>query len=166
MDLIPSSFQELDERLNSLESLEPEDISFTLAALIYLASRSASLLNPDKSQTEKFSLFFRFSSCVDPKLNPKRTLKNYSGKFLNYALSKVRGERRIPCISEKSLKRLTQVLMRGLSSSEAERVMLGMMGVRDASYIYVFFSFEEPLNSLFEGARSGFDCKGVDGDGV
>ncbi len=162
IEVIPSSFEELDERLKSLGELGSEEISFTLGALIFLASRSAKLLDRDSSQTEKFSLFMKFASCVDPKLDPVRTLKNYSGKFLNYAMDKIRSKLKgsVSCVAEKSLARLTDVLVRELSerSERARKVVIGIMGVRDVSYIYVHFGWDDRLSSLYKSSRESLGC--------
>lgn len=164
-ELVPSSFEELMSMLDSFEKLSSEEISFSLGALLYLASRSAGLLWESKSPTERFSLFMRFASCVDPKLDPVRTLKNYSGKFLNYAMDKVRTEGSVPCLSQKSLERLTQVLRRELSSDHAKKVVIGMMGVRDVSYMYVYFHSDESLKKLFESSKEGFGCSSRESGG-
>ncbi|GEM_PF-3381705 len=162
VEIIPSSFEELERRLKSLGELESEEISFTLGALLFLVSRSANLLGSDSSQTEKFSLFMRFASCVDPKLDPVRTLKNYSGKFLNYAMDKIRSKLRgsISCVAEKSLAKLTDVLVKELSnrSERARKVVIGIMGVRDVSYIYVHFGWDGRLSSLFDSSKRGLGC--------
>lgn len=159
--LVPSSFEELSTRLDSLNDLESEEVAFTLGALIYLASKSSKLLKRDESPTKKFSLFMKFASCVDPRLDPKRTLKNYSGRFLNYAMDKLRGEQGVPCLAERALAKLTDVMVRGLSNPDiARNVVLGMMGVRDVSYIYVHLSDDELLRGLFESSKRGFGCLG------
>lgn len=162
VEVIPSSFEELDERLKSLGELGSEEISFTLGALLFLASKSAKLLDRNSSQTEKFSLFMRFASCVDPKLDPVRTLKNYSGKFLNYAMDKIRSKLKgsVSCVAEKSLERLTDVLVRELSdrSERARKVVIGIMGVRDVSYIYVHFGWDDRLSSLYKSSKEGLGC--------
>ncbi len=163
--LVPRSFKELSEKLDQLDNLGSEDISFLLGALIYLASRSAGLFHRDKSPTERFSLFMKFASCVDPRLDPSKTLKNYSGKFLNYAMSKVRGDKDISCLSSKALSKLTEVLMRELSSDNARKVVIGMMGVRDVSYLYVYFYNDSILEALFNSSKEGFGCLSDKGGG-
>ncbi len=100
----------------------------------------------------------KFASCTDPLLNPSRTLKNYSGKFLNYAMNKVKGKKGVSCLSNKALNKLTDVLTKALSSDRAKEVVIGMMGVRDVSYIYVYFYKDDMLVGLFNSSKEGFGC--------
>ena len=140
--------------MESLPSLGSEVVSFTLAAVLYIVSEEAGLLEGDKSPSEKFSLFMRFASAVDPKLDPARTLRNYSGKFLNYAMSKITSD--TSCVSTEALKRLSTALETSLASKSARNVVIGMLGVRDASYFYVHLHSDPSLRKLVKEARDVF----------
>ncbi len=157
--LIPGSARELLERLNSLRELTPEEVAFTVAGVLYLVGRSGGLMNPGSSETERFSLFMSFSSALDPRMDPDRTFQRISGRFLNYAADKLRlGGGGLPCLSRTLLERLVFSLEEALSDeSSAERVMKGLLGVRDASYVYVHFSSR--FGSLFEGAKRELGCE-------
>ena len=158
--LLPSSARDLFERLEKIEELDEDQIAFTVAGVLALASNSAGLLFSD-SPGENFSLFFSFTSAIDENLDPKKTFRRLCGSFLNFAMDKIKKPLKItPCVADKSLKRLMVNLERALTRTPEEtarKVVRGLLGVRDASYLYVYLP-REKLKEVFENDKIVLDC--------
>ncbi len=135
--LIPQSTKEVIEVLKNLPNeSNVEKIAFAVAGAIYIASWKAGLLNPNASDSEKFSFFFKFTNSIDPNLSLKKTVVKLSGVFLNYVYGKTENKLDIEArvLLDLLLMQLSQV-------TENERtVMQGLLQVRNASYLYVLFS--------------------------
>ncbi len=165
--LLPSSAWDLFERLDKIEELDEDQIAFTVAGVLALASHSAGLLS-SSSPGENFSLFFSFTSSIDEKLDPKRTFRRLCGSFLNYSMDKIKKPLKVtPCVADKSIKKLMVSLERALTRTDdntARKVVKGMLGVRDAAYLYVYMPVEK-LKEIFKDGRLVLNCPKKDEGG-
>lgn len=136
---IPSSVREIFNVLGNLDREKDEaKIAFSVAGAIFVASWKSGMFKETGALDD--TLFFKFSSCIDPKLRPNMTLLRLSGVFLNFAKDKIKSK-----VSSQALQRLLEAIDKVFRSDSKEQIdvlMRSLLHVRNASYVYVVYSSE------------------------
>lgn len=144
---VPATAKEVWEILNRLGTEQHEtQISFAIAGALFLTGLKAGFYTGKTSGIDRYILFFKFVESIDPKLRFDKTYLNLCRRFVNYCDTKlVREDGISPNESAREPVRAVMDGLRGVASApegQQARVMRSLLRVRDASHLFVTFSYE------------------------
>lgn len=145
--LVPSTAKETWEILSTLSSERSEErIAFAIAGALFLAGHKAGFYAERAAGIDRYVLFFKFVESVDLRLRFDKTFLNLCGRFANYCNGKlVREDGVSPNESAREPVRAILDGLRAVASASGEQrdlVMRALLRVRDASHLFVTFSFD------------------------
>ncbi|WP_447977312.1 hypothetical protein [Candidatus Nitrospira bockiana] len=143
---VPTSAQDVWASLAQLDKEQEESrITFAIAGALFLAGLKAGFY-PGRAGIDRYVLFFKFVESIDPKQRFEKTFLNLCGRFVNYCGGKlVQQDGFNPNASAHEAIRAIMDGLGAVATAPAEqqaRVMRALLRVRDASHLFVAFSYD------------------------